>query len=175
MNKNTSRIIKLNNATIESYKRLFVDFKKKGIVVFEHHDWCKPCDYEFNEFGNNATRYIKHQKQVTITSKNAIRDLLINFKNYAFVTVDEIKQFETVIYPKLYAKWKAKMSNLDSKDTKTEFDLSINRAARQTSLFYSEDAARARALAEWDANAKVYRRYCTRENYYDYCNDPRGD
>lgn len=111
MNKTNRDIIKsikqFNAETLAEYKKLFEDFKKQNIIVFDRWDWNRPNVKDFRTFGNDAKMYIKSLScnRVTRLDTYDICELIKDPANFNYVTADELKKFETVTYPKLYAEW----------------------------------------------------------------------
>ena len=104
------QIKKLNNEFIAKYKKLF---KEKGVIGIEWA-WNKPNDLEFKRYGSNAKAYVKSLLMCKTPSKDWIADML----RYGdvFVNKEELKEFETVTYPKLYAEWLAKQKQLKKEE-----------------------------------------------------------
>ena len=92
---------------IAKYQEFFKDLKKKGIVVLNDWAWDRPLNRDFNIYGADAKLYVKSLRDNTITKfgNNEINMLMEYPDSYVYVTADELKQFETVTYPKLYAEW----------------------------------------------------------------------
>lgn len=111
MNKLNRDIVKsikqIRADMVAKYQKLFDDLKKKGIVVFDDWSWDRPNFMDFKEFGANAKLYVKRFRynMVTKLSNYEIKDLIECPDCYVYVTADELKKFETVTYPKLYAEW----------------------------------------------------------------------
>lgn len=106
------QIKKLNDDFIAKYKKLF---KEKGVIEIEWR-WNKPSDQWFKKYGSNAKAYINS----LYTCKTPTKDWIANMFEYGgtsvFVTKDELKHFETVTFPKLYAKWLAKQKQLKKEE-----------------------------------------------------------
>ena len=108
LNREITKSIKQIKADmIAKYQEFFKDLKKKGIVVLNDWAWDRPIDRDFNIYGADAKLYVKSLRDNTITKfgNNEINMLMEYPDIYTYVTADEIKQFETVTYPKLYAEW----------------------------------------------------------------------
>ena len=108
LNREITKSIKQIKADmIAKYQEFFKDLKKKGIVVLDDWAWDRPIDRDFNIYGADAKLYVKSLRDNTITKfgNNEINMLMEYPDSYVYVTADELKQFETVTYPKLYAEW----------------------------------------------------------------------
>ena len=108
LNREITKSIKQIKADmIAKYQEFFKDLKKKGIVVLDDWAWNRPIDRDFNIYGADAKLYVKSLRDNTITKfgNNEINMLMEYPDSYVYVTADELKQFETVTYPKLYAEW----------------------------------------------------------------------
>ena len=108
LNREITKSIKQIKADmVAKYQEFFKDLKKKGIVVLDDWAWDRPIDRDFNIYGADAKLYVKSLRDNTITKfgNNEINMLMEYPDSYVYVTADELKQFETVTYPKLYAEW----------------------------------------------------------------------
>ena len=108
LNREITKSIKQIKADmVAKYQEFFKDLKKKGIVVLDDWAWDRPIDRDFNIYGADAKLYVKSLRDNTITKfgNNEINMLMEYPNSYVYVTADELKQFETVTYPKLYAEW----------------------------------------------------------------------
>ena len=103
----TKSIKQLKADMVAKYQEFFKDLKKKGIVVLDDWAWDRPIDRDFNIYGADAKLYVKSLRDNTVTKfgDNEINMLMEYPDSYVYVTADEIKQFETVTYPELYAEW----------------------------------------------------------------------
>ena len=103
----TESIRQINADIVAKYQKFFKDLKKKGIVVLNDWAWDRPLNRDFNIYGADAKLYVKSLRDNTITKfgDNEINTLMEYPDSYVYVTADELKQFETVTYPKLYAEW----------------------------------------------------------------------
>ena len=108
LNREITKSIKQIKADmVAKYQEFFKDLKKKGIVVLDDWAWDRPIDRDFNIYGADAKLYVKSLRDNTITKfgNNEINMLMEYPDSYVYATADELKQFETVTYPKLYAEW----------------------------------------------------------------------
>ena len=108
LNREITKSIKQIKADmVAKYQEFFKDLKKKGIVVLDDWAWNRPIDRDFNIYGADAKLYVKSLRDNTVTKfgDNEINTLIEYPDSYVYVTADELKQFETVTYPKLYAEW----------------------------------------------------------------------
>ena len=108
LNREITKSIKQIKADmVAKYQKFFKDLKKKGIVVLDDWAWNRPIGGDFNIYGADAKLYVKSLRDNTITKfgNNEINMLMEYPDSYVYVTADELKQFETVTYPKLYAEW----------------------------------------------------------------------
>ena len=108
LNREITKSIKQIKADmVAKYQEFFKDLKKKGIVVLNDWAWDRPLNRDFNIYGADAKLYVKSLRDNTITKfgNNEINMLMEYPDSYVYVTADELKQFETVTYPKLYAEW----------------------------------------------------------------------
>ena len=108
LNREITKSIKQIKADmVAKYQKFFKDLKKKGIVVLDDWAWDSPIGRDFNIYGADAKLYMKSLRDNTVTKLNNFKiDRLIDCPDcYVYVTADELKQFETVTYPKLYAEW----------------------------------------------------------------------
>ena len=108
LNREITKSIKQIKADmVAKYQEFFKDLKKKGIVVLDDWAWDRPIDRDFNIYGADAKLYMKSLRDNTVTKfgNNEINMLMEYPDSYVYVTADELKQFETVTYPKLYAEW----------------------------------------------------------------------
>ena len=108
LNREITKSIKQIKADmVAKYQKFFKDLKKKGIVVLNDWAWDRPLNRDFNIYGADAKLYMKSLRDNTITKfgNNEINMLMEYPDSYVYVTADELKQFETVTYPKLYAEW----------------------------------------------------------------------
>ena len=103
----TKSIQQIKADMVAKYQKFFKDLKKKGIVVLDDWAWNRPIDRDFNIYGADAKLYVKSLRDNTVTKfgDNEINTLIEYPDSYVYVTADELKQFETVTYPKLYAEW----------------------------------------------------------------------
>ena len=103
----TESIRQIKADMVAKYQKFFKDLKKKGIVVLNDWAWDRPLNRDFNIYGADAKLYLKSLRDNTITKfgNNEINMLMEYPDSYVYVTADELKQFETVTYPKLYAEW----------------------------------------------------------------------
>ena len=103
----TKSIKEIKADMVAKYQEFFKDLKKKGIVVLDDWAWNRPIDRDFNIYGADAKLYMKSLRDNTITKfgNNEINMLMEYPDSYVYATADELKQFETVTYPKLYAEW----------------------------------------------------------------------
>ena len=103
----TKSIQQIKADMVAKYQKFFKDLKKKGIVVLDDWAWNRPIDRDFNIYGADAKLYVKSLRDNTITKfgNNEINMLMEYPDSYVYATADELKQFETVTYPKLYAEW----------------------------------------------------------------------
>ena len=103
----TKSIQQIKADMVAKYQKFFKDLKKKGIVVLNDWAWDRPLNRDFNIYGADAKLYVKSLRDNTITKfgDNEINMLMEYPDSYVYVTADELKQFETVTYPKLYAEW----------------------------------------------------------------------
>ena len=108
LNRDITKSIKqLKADTVAKYQKFFNDLKKKGIVVLDDWAWDGPIDRDFNIYGADAKLYVKslRDNMVTKFGNNEINMLMEYPDIYTYVSADELKKFETVTYPKLYAEW----------------------------------------------------------------------
>ena len=108
LNRDITKSIKQIKADmVAKYQKFFKDLKKKGIVVLNDWAWDRPLNRDFNIYGADAKLYVKSLRDNTVTKfgDNEINTLIEYPDSYVYVTADELKQFETVTYPKLYAEW----------------------------------------------------------------------
>ena len=108
LNRDITKSIKQIKADmVAKYQKFFKDLKKKGIVVLNDWAWDRPLNRDFNIYGADAKLYVKSLRDNTVTKfgDNEINMLMEYPDSYVYVTADELKQFETVTYPKLYAEW----------------------------------------------------------------------
>ena len=103
----TESIRQIKADMVAKYQKFFKDLKKKGIVVLDDWAWDRPIGRDFNIYGADAKLYVKSLRDNTVTKfgDNEINMLMEYPDSYVYVTADELKQFETVTYPKLYAEW----------------------------------------------------------------------
>ena len=103
----TKSIQQIKADMVAKYQKFFKDLKKKGIVVLNDWAWDRPLNRDFNIYGADAKLYVKSLRDNTVTKfgNNEINMLMEYPDSYVYVTADELKQFETVTYPKLYAEW----------------------------------------------------------------------
>ena len=103
----TESIRQIKADMVAKYQKFFKDLKKKGIVVLNDWAWDRPLNRDFNIYGADAKLYVKSLRDNTVTKfgDNEINTLMEYPDSYVYVTADELKQFETVTYPKLYAEW----------------------------------------------------------------------
>lgn len=103
----TESIRQIKADMVAKYQKFFKDLKKKGIVVLNDWAWNRPLDRDFKIYGADAKLYVKSLRDNTITKfgDNEINTLIEYPDSYVYVTADELKQFETVTYPKLYSEW----------------------------------------------------------------------
>ena len=109
LNRDITKSIKQIKADmVAKYQKFFKDLKKKGIVVLNDWAWDRPLDRDFKIYGADAKLYVKSLRDNTVTKfgDNEINTLIEYPDSYVYVTADELKQFETVTYPKLYAEWR---------------------------------------------------------------------
>ena len=108
LNREITKSIKQIRADmVAKYQKLFNDLKKKGIVVLDDYAWDGPIARDFKIYGADAKLYVKslRDNMVTELGNNEINMLMEYPDSYVYVTADELKKFETVTYPKLYAEW----------------------------------------------------------------------
>ena len=108
LNRDIAKSIKqIKVDMVAKYQKFFKDLKKKGIVVLDDWAWDRPVSRDFNNYGADAKLYVKSLRGniVTKLGDNEINMLMEYPDSYTYVTADELKQFETVTYPKLYAEW----------------------------------------------------------------------
>lgn len=111
MNKLNREIIKsikqINADMVAKYQKLFDDLKKKGVTVLDDWAWDRPTFTDFKIYGADAKLFVKSLRgnMVTKLGNNEINMLIEYPDSYVYVTADELKQLETVTYPKLYAEW----------------------------------------------------------------------
>ena len=108
LNREITKSIKQIRADIVAkYQKLFNDLKKKGVTVLDDWAWNRPIFNDFKIYGADAKLYVKSLRDNTVTKFgiNEINMLMEYPDSYVYVTADELKQFETVAYPKLYAEW----------------------------------------------------------------------
>ena len=103
----TESIRQIKADMVAKYQKFFKDLKKKGIVVLNDWAWDRPLNRDFKIYGADAKLYVKSLRDNTVTKfgDNEINTLIEYPDSYVYVTADELKQFETVTYPKLYAEW----------------------------------------------------------------------
>ena len=103
----TESIRQIKADMVAKYQKFFKDLKKKGVTALNDWAWNRPLDRDFKIYGADAKLYVKSLRDNTITKfgNNEINMLMEYPDSYVYVTADEIKQFETVTYPKLYAEW----------------------------------------------------------------------
>ena len=108
LNREITKSIKQIRADmVAKYQKLFNDLKKKGVTVLDDWAWDRPIARDFKIYGADAKLYMKSLRDNTVTKfgNNEINTLIEYPDSYAYVTADELKRFETVTYPKLYAEW----------------------------------------------------------------------
>lgn len=108
LNREITKSIKQIRADmVAKYQKLFDDLKKKGVTVFDDWAWNRPNFNDFKIYGADAKLYVKSLRSYMVTTLSNFKiDKLIDCPDcYVYVTADELKQFETVTYPKLYAEW----------------------------------------------------------------------
>ena len=108
LNRDITKSIKQIKADmVAKYQKLFDDLKKKGVTVLDDWAWNRPTFTDFKIYGADAKLYMKSLRDNTVTKfgNNEINTLIEYPDSYAYVTADELKRFETVTYPKLYAEW----------------------------------------------------------------------
>ena len=111
MNKLNRDIVKsikqIRTDMVAKYQKLFNDLKKKGVTVLDDWAWNRPTFRDFKIYGADAKLYMKSLRDNTVTNfgNNETNTLIEYPDSYVYVTADELKQFETVTYPKLYAEW----------------------------------------------------------------------
>ena len=103
----TESIRQIKADMVAKYQKFFKDLKKKGVTALNDWAWNRPLDRDFKIYGADAKLYVKSLRDNTITKfgNNEINMLMEYPDSYVYVTADELKQFETVTYPKLYAEW----------------------------------------------------------------------
>lgn len=103
----TKSIKQIRADMVAKYQKLFNDLKKKGVTVLDDWAWDCPIARDFKIYGADAKLYVKSLRDNTVTKfgNNEINTLIEYPDSYAYVTADELKRFETVTYPKLYAEW----------------------------------------------------------------------
>lgn len=103
----TKSIRQINADMVAKYQKFFKDLKKKGIVVLDDWAWDRPIASDFNIYGADAKLYVKSLRGNMVTKLgNDKINMLIEYPDiYTYATADELKRFETVTYPKLYAEW----------------------------------------------------------------------
>ena len=103
----TKSIKQIKADMVAKYQKLFDDLKKKGVTVLDDWAWDRPIARDFKIYGADAKLYVKSLRDNTVTKfgNNEINTLMEYPDSYAYVTADELKRFETVTYPKLYAEW----------------------------------------------------------------------
>ena len=103
----TKSIKQIKTDMVAKYQKLFNDLKKKGVTVLDDWAWDRPIARDFKIYGADAKLYVKslRDNMVTKLGNNEINTLIEYPDSYAYVTADELKRFETVTYPKLYAEW----------------------------------------------------------------------
>ena len=113
MNKLNRDIVKsikqIKADTVAKYQKLFKDLKKKGVIVLDDWAWDRPNYKDFKVFGADAKLYVKsfRDNMVTKIGNYEVNELVECSECYVYVSVKELRKFETVTYPKLYAKWLA--------------------------------------------------------------------
>ena len=108
LNRDITKSIKQIKADmVAKYQKLFNDLKKKGVTVLDDWAWDGPIARDFKIYGADAKLYVKslRDNMVTEFGNNEINMLMEYPDSYVYVTEDELKKFETVTYPKLYAEW----------------------------------------------------------------------
>lgn len=108
LNRDITKSIKQIKADmVAKYQKFFKDLKKKGIVVLDDWAWDRPIAGDFNIYGADAKLYVKSLRGNMVTKLgNDKINMLIEYPDiYTYATADELKRFETVTYPKLYAEW----------------------------------------------------------------------
>lgn len=108
LNREITKSIKQIRADmVAKYQKLFNDLKKKGVMVLDDWAWDRPIARDFKIYGADAKLYVKSLRDNTVTKlgDNETNTLMEYPDSYVYVTADELKQFETVTYPKLYAEW----------------------------------------------------------------------
>ena len=108
LNREITKSIKQIRADmVAKYQKLFNDLKKKGVTVLDNWAWNRPTFNDFKIYGADAKLYVKSLRGYMVTKLNNFKiDKLIDCPDsYVYVTADELKQLETVTYPKLYAEW----------------------------------------------------------------------
>lgn len=108
LNREITKSIKQIRADmVAKYQKLFNDLKKKGVTVLDDWAWDRPIARDFKIYGADAKLYMKslRDNMVTKLGDNETNTLMEYPDSYAYVTADELKRFETVTYPKLYAEW----------------------------------------------------------------------
>ena len=108
LNREITKSIKQIKADmVAKYQKLFDDLKKKGVMVLDDWTWNRPTFTDFKIYGADAKLFVKSLRDniVTKLGNNEINMLIEYPDSYTYVTADELKQFETVTYPKLYAEW----------------------------------------------------------------------
>lgn len=110
MNKLNRKLIKMTNSdAIAKYKRVF---RENKLVAINNDRWNVPSDVDFRLYGENAKMYMKDVFYVSISNPK-VEDVIAILScpnNFVYVTKDELKEFELVTYPKLYAKWLGKQN-----------------------------------------------------------------
>ena len=103
----TESIRQIKADMVAKYQKFFKDLKKKGVTALNDWAWNRPLDRDFKIYGADAKLYVKSLRDNTVTKfgDNEINTLIEYPDSYVYVTADELKQFETVTYPKLYAEW----------------------------------------------------------------------
>ena len=103
----TESIRQIKADMVAKYQKFFKDLKKKGVTDLNDWAWNRPLDRDFKIYGADAKLYVKSLRDNTVTKfgDNEINTLIEYPDSYVYATADELKQFETVTYPKLYAEW----------------------------------------------------------------------
>ena len=118
MNKLNRDIVKsikqIRADMVAKYQKLFNDLKKKGVTVLDNWAWNRPTFNDFKIYGADAKLYVKSLRGYMVTKLNNFKiDKLIDCPDYyVYVTADELKKFETVTYPKLYAEWQEEQKRI---------------------------------------------------------------
>lgn len=96
--------------------------KSKKALLVDTVRWDQPGDFEFKKFGPAVGAYLISCGVIKGPNAIDINDLVNDPMAFSLVTREELEEFKTVTWPKIYAKWRKEDREPERQRIKAEIE-----------------------------------------------------